>query len=919
MDYIPVLLLHIVSLGYLLLKPGKSRQTWLFCGWLAGMSLMTASQTIARASTSPGLSSYVGWWGGVGGAALALIAFLQFAYYFPHLRYPREARAVLIGSLGFTGFLFGWMVWETLTFRGYLIYTETVEAFSPRVRWIIYSFEHFVYGSVVPRDAGLGVSFKIFDLWQIIGYLWIFVIWLRKTVQFAHPTERTGWRWVVTVLSHPQGEEARLARAWALLTILAPLPVASSVLEGINLLPPGFFAIVYLLVLFVIMLTYVNYAPEPTSFMVRLVGISLVTVLVVLGLVSSYTLRATMDAYDRMRRVELAHVRTLITAERLDTLPADVLYVAERPAKGLFATEYRILAARPSAPTAATLAAQDAWLQAGLIGQHYPARFATLHEHPWLGLEGVIALESKPEAIASITIPETVTAYRGAAAPLATQITRYTLPAGETLYEVGYAYYDERLALHRQARPLLALLLASTVMMLVLFPQFFNLSLITPLQRLLRGVERVDQGELDIAVPVFLEDEIGRLTHAFNRMVASLRSSEAHLRALNQTLEQRVADRVRDLATLYQVATLIGQSSTLDELFPAALTQIVPAVDGSAGAILRFNKDKSLTLAAHYQLSASLQVALVNRPIWRQVCERKEALLIPEQMADVDATGLLSNNLPYPTLVAVPIFGPTSCLGVLAIFGERPYLFNLEDIELLGSLAEQMGIAIENAQLRERAKAALVVEERQRLARDLHDSVTQLIYSQTLFVDAAAKTLKRGQIDQAKHYLSRLGDTAGQALREMRLMIYRLRPTDLTAGGLGDALQRRLELVERRAGLRTHLVSKVPGELPSEWEESLYRIAEEGLNNALKHAAATEVWVRLEQVGAELLLSVCDNGRGFDPETISPGMGLQNLRERAVALNGTLVIESAPGDGTHIIVRLPWANRASRELTGGIL
>ncbi|MFP4345078.1 MAG: GAF domain-containing protein [Anaerolineales bacterium] len=918
LNYVPVLILHLVSLGYLLHKRPKSRPTWLFCGWLGGMTFMTATQAAACALYVPRVSAYLGWWGGVIGVTLAMIALLQFAYHFPRLRYPREARLVLYISILVTALLFTWMLWETLTALphhvGPLSSVQPETAITDRATWLLYEFERFNFGFAAQRDAEGLVSYQLFDLWQLVGNSWILLVWLRKTVHSSTPRPSGPiWRRAWTALRHARGQEALQSRAWVLLMLLAPFPVLASALDAMGALPPGSFAAVHLLVLFAIMLTYLNYAPEPSSFMVKLVGVSLVTLLVILGLVAGYAMRAYQEAYTQTRRAEVEHIRTLVEEERLDRLSAEVRYVATRPVAGLFATEYRMSASTPAGPTASSLSAHDALLREGLAHNHYPAYLAVLREHPWLGLEGARRLMGSSRTIAALTLPEEAITYRGTLAPPAEQVIRYTFREEDTLYEVGYGYLGYRAYLHRAALPFVTLLLGTTLAILVLFPRFFRLGLVAPLTQLLEGVHRVNEGELNIRVPVVMEDEIGHLTHAFNRMVESLSSSEEQLRALNLTLEQRVSDRTRDLATLYEIAEIVSRTEALDTLFEAALAQAIPAVDGVAGFVLLTDGgEEQLTLAAQHGLSPELLARLIPAPFWQKVWEQNEVRLVHDVDADPRVAPLLPSRLPdgrplpYPTLVGLPIPGRDQTLGVLGLCGASPYLFNVEDLGLLQTLAEQLGVAVENVRLRERAATAIVLEERQRLARDLHDSVTQILYSQTLFAAAAAKSLQTGDGARTTHYLKRLGEAAGRALREMRLMIYRLRPPELAQAGLVGALRRRLELVEQRAGLETSLTAEEALALPTEMERALYHIAEEGLNNALKHAMATTARVELRREGEEIVLSVSDDGCGFDPARVSSGLGLQSLCERAEGLGGTCTIQSEADTGTRVLVRLPW-------------
>jgi signal transduction histidine kinase len=218
--------------------------------------------------------------------------------------------------------------------------------------------------------------------------------------------------------------------------------------------------------------------------------------------------------------------------------------------------------------------------------------------------------------------------------------------------------------------------------------------------------------------------------------------------------------------------------------------------------------------------------------------------------------------------------------------------------------------------LYQQAEQLAVMEERSRLARELHDSVTQSLYSLTLFAEVGRRAAEAGEPERVIDYLNRLGQVTQQALKEMRLLLYELRASTLEAEGLVGALQQRLDAVEKRAGIEGRLVIEEMVELPALVEEGLYRIAQEALNNALKHAAATLVTVRISANGERAELEVVDNGISFDPTNISNtgGMGLTNMRERAEQLGGTLTIYSKPGQGTRVKVNVPTRRGWSRPL-----
>lgn len=205
------------------------------------------------------------------------------------------------------------------------------------------------------------------------------------------------------------------------------------------------------------------------------------------------------------------------------------------------------------------------------------------------------------------------------------------------------------------------------------------------------------------------------------------------------------------------------------------------------------------------------------------------------------------------------------------------------------------------------AEELAVAEERNRLARDLHDSVAQTLYGLALQSEAVARRLAAGQTEAARQSLDNIRQNALQTLREIRIMIFELRPPVLDAEGLPAAIRARLAAVEGHSGLRTHLDIGDMGRLPPEIENSLYRIAQEALNNALKHSQASEVNVSLRREEQALFLEIGDDGIGFfsADQAAQQGLGLLSMAERTAQIGGNLQIQSAPGEGTKIRVEVP--------------
>jgi signal transduction histidine kinase len=235
---------------------------------------------------------------------------------------------------------------------------------------------------------------------------------------------------------------------------------------------------------------------------------------------------------------------------------------------------------------------------------------------------------------------------------------------------------------------------------------------------------------------------------------------------------------------------------------------------------------------------------------------------------------------------------------------------------LAQTITNQIAIAMENARLYEKAQDLATREERDRIARELHDSVTQLLYGITLYSTAATRSANKQNLEQVKNNLAEIKENSLQALQEMRLLILELDPPLLQKHGLVAALKASLESIESRAGLETDLKTDGIARLPNTIEPELYRIAMEALNNLVRYARAKKVTVDLQIRSHWVILDICDNGVGFELEYVSNngGRGLHNMRQRAQRLGGHLEIISSPGAGTRIKTEIPLQGYAAEPV-----
>jgi len=258
-------------------------------------------------------------------------------------------------------------------------------------------------------------------------------------------------------------------------------------------------------------------------------------------------------------------------------------------------------------------------------------------------------------------------------------------------------------------------------------------------------------------------------------------------------------------------------------------------------------------------------------------------------------------NPDLKAVLVVPLRAKETIIGVVDVVNKSGG-FSEDDLRIMNLFSAEAAIAIENARLREQAEQLAVMKERQRLARELHDSVTQALYTVNLYANATQLALSSGKEVVATEYLNELINIAREAMLDMRLLIFELHPPILEKEGLVTALRTRLEAVEARSGIQTNFHVEGERRLPLSVETELYRLAQEALTNAVKHAKANHVAIRLQFSEQRFCFEVRDDGVGFDLMTAkhSGGLGIQGMQERVKQIDGELMIESTPGKGTTV-------------------
>jgi signal transduction histidine kinase len=306
---------------------------------------------------------------------------------------------------------------------------------------------------------------------------------------------------------------------------------------------------------------------------------------------------------------------------------------------------------------------------------------------------------------------------------------------------------------------------------------------------------------------------------------------------------------------------------------------------------------KSTTLA---EMSLAPDECLIGR-----VATTGQPITVQDTLSKPEVTRQLVALEGIRSSIHVPITIGDEIFGVFTVSYTRPYAFSEADQRLTLALAQRTALAIQNAKLYEQAQHAATVEERQRIARELHDAVTQTLFSASIIADVLPRLWEINP-QEAIRRVQELRELTRGAMAEMRTLLLELRPTALKETPIDDLLHQLGEATTGRARVPVHVSSINGYDLPQDVKVALYRIAQEALNNVAKHSGASQAEVILRYIDNDHAFELCirDDGQGFNPQQVRKDhMGLHIMHERAEAIGATLSIHGQPGQGTQIIVR----------------
>ena len=364
-----------------------------------------------------------------------------------------------------------------------------------------------------------------------------------------------------------------------------------------------------------------------------------------------------------------------------------------------------------------------------------------------------------------------------------------------------------------------------------------------------------------------------------------------------------------NISILKEIAELLNEGTEIVAMLQGALVKFLHGTNFETGWIFFIDEKGRSELIAHENLPEALEHRnchyLQKGGCWCVSRYRNEKLekasnIIECQRIESAIAANVGDHAGITHHATVPLQSGQERFGVLNVASKDTVRFSKEELALLESVAFQMGSAIKRIVLTKQEQEMALVKERNRLARDLHDSVNQLLFSVTLTARAG---IEMSEEPDVKETFKEIQHLTQDALTEMRALIWQLRPK-----GLENGLLEAIKVYAEMLGLKLQVTVSGVLQFPSRIEETLFRVAQEALNNVRRHAGVTEAALYMTVTATDILLVIRDEGRGFviDKNTKLLSMGLQSIKDRSKSVGGTADWVSEIGKGTELLIRLPY-------------
>ncbi len=501
-----------------------------------------------------------------------------------------------------------------------------------------------------------------------------------------------------------------------------------------------------------------------------------------------------------------------------------------------------------------------------------------------------------------------------------TYIDEFSAPAEAAQADMAAAvaatsqYIDEQI---ERAQLTFMIIIACVLVAAALVIFLLSRAITEPIKALAKGAEVIGRGELDYSIKTHTGDEVQDLAERFNIMAAALKESYTGLEQKVEDRTRKERERVEQLRTINEVSRKISSIVDLDELISYVGDMLCETFRYYNVNIFLFEPSSGKLALKTLYLGGQKKAIPVGVPLevdeegivgW--VAGAGEPLLVNDVTEEprYRAIEALSDT---KSELAVAIKLGDKVFGVLDVESTRLHAFGEADLFTAQTLADQLAVAIENARLYQETRQMGIMEERNRMAREIHDTLAQGFTGIILQLEAAEQALHDKPSDVERH-LSQASNLARKSLAEARRSVWNLRSKELEQAHLADALRQEVNRFAEQTGVSASFaVRGDKHELPTEVETGLLRICQESLNNIRKHAQATQAEVALEFGDSDVTLSIGDNGLGFVKRGRSKqgkkhqGFGLISMQERARGLGGTFEVQSNKGEGTLVQVTVP--------------